>query len=343
MKKFVILFIICVIFISGCSSDAGSSDTVFGVVATPGQDFRAHMQRAATVRVTEPAANAAVQTGNGQQAASSPGTAYSFEPANESSPVSQAGAGEQTVRRMIIRNANVNMEVADVEEAYASIITSLERFGGYEANKNLESWGGHTNIWADFRIPAQNLDAFLREIAQAGKVRSQNIYSHDITDQYFDSRTRLETLERTLARYFEFLDNAQNIREQLQITSYISDLTYEIESLKGSLGRWAYLVAYSSVSLSLNRTPELFERREIEWSSLSLDDMGFLITSGFVSVSSFIINMFQLLLIALVAGSPIIVPAALVIFLAIRRVRRKTRERAEPDHEKAELEQPPEA
>ena len=318
MKKCVILFIICAIFISGCSGEVGgtlgSADgAYFGMINEAGA---VHQQRQASLITPATFAQDLI----------------AGEPDS---------AGEQAVRRMIIRNANVNMEVADVEEAYASIIASLERFGGYEANKNLESWGGHTNIWADFRIPAQNLDAFLREIAQAGEVRSQNIYSHDITHEYFDSQTRLETLERTLARYFEFLDNAQNIEEQLQVTAYISDLTIQIESLKGSLGRWAYLVAYSSVSLSLNRTPELFGRREIEWSSLSLDDMGFLITSGFVSVSSFIVNMFQLLFIALVAGSPVIVPAALLIFWLIRRARRKMRERYAANPASPE-EQPPE-
>ena len=231
---------------------------------------------------------------------------------------------QQTVHRMIIRNARMKIEVGDVNPAYENILASLERHGGFEANKTLESWDNYINIWAELRVPAQNLDAFLREIAQEGEVRSQNIYSSDITDQYFDSQTRLETLERTLERYFEFLEGARNITEQLEITRHINDITFEIESLKGSLSRWGYLVAYSSVSINLHATPEIIiERREIEWASLSLDDMSFLIRNGLVGITSFLFNLLQRIIIALIVSSPITLPVALLIFLLVRRSKKK--------------------
>jgi hypothetical protein len=240
------------------------------------------------------------------------------------SSVSTASA--PAVRRKIIKDANVNIEVPDVEQAYANMIETLENYGGYEANKSLESWSENIYIRAELKIPADLLDMFLRKIAQEGEVRSQNIYSSDITDQYYDSQTRLQTLEKTLAKYYEFLDEARNVREQLEISQFIGDLTYQIESLKGSLNRWDYLVAYSNVSIYIYKIPEDYiAPRVIEWSSLSLDDMGYLIKSGFVGVSSFLVNMFQRILIALIAGSPVIIPGAVIIFILIRRARKKTR------------------
>jgi len=311
MKKYIllILFIICAVFISGCQSDAN-----WAYISSPGS-----FESSANMMAAEMAYDMDWNDGGVFNfALSDDAESYALR------TVSTASA--QPIRRKIIRNADVNIEVPDVEQAYAGMFANLERHGGYEASKSLESWSGYTYIRAELRIPADFLDVFLREIAQEGEVRSQNIYSSDITDSYYDFQTRLLTLEKTLAKYYEFLDNAQNVEEQLQVSSYIGDLTYQIESLKGTINRWDFLVAYSSVSLYLYKTPEDYvEPRVIEWSSLSLDDMGYLIKSGFVNTSSFIVNMFQRIFIALIAGSPVIIPAAAVIFLLIRRARKKKR------------------
>ena len=313
MRKYLIsIFIICVIFISGCTSGDSYDNTMFGYANSMpgGLDYVFEQRDSDDATYVERARRESVSVD-----------------ILDSLMLSTAAEPVQTVQRKIVKNAEMRIEVDDVVLAYEIIIERLESDGGYESGKTLESWGDNTSIHAELKIPAINLDMFLREITLTGNVRSQNIYSADITDQYYDSQTRLETLEKTLAKYYEFLEKADNVGEQLQVSNYISDLTYQIESLKGSLGRWDFLVEYSNITLYLYETQEIIERREIEWSSLTFDDMGYLIKSGFVNTSSFIINMFQRLFIALIAGSPVIIPAGLIIFFIIRRAREKRRER----------------
>ena len=319
MKKYLLLFIICAVFISGCSSSDYMSGGNYNM-AMPAPAGEIYFEEESWTYYDVDA----VQTA-GRGTELSEFLQMSVSP--EKSP--------QSVQRKIIKNADVNIEAPDVEQAYENILRELEFNTGYEASKNTESWGDYTYIRAELKVPADFLDDFLRVIAQEGDIRSQNIYSSDITDQYYDFQTRLLTLEKTLVKYYEFLDNARNVEEQLQVSSYISDLTYQIESLKGSINRWDFLTAYSNVSIYIYKTPE-DELRVIEWSSLSFDDMGYLIKSGFVGVSSFIVNMFQRIFIALIAGSPVIIPVAAIIFILIRRAKIK-RNRKRIERERAAL------
>ena len=227
--------------------------------------------------------------------------------------------------RKIIRDANVTVEVDDVEKSYDNILAYLTGFGGYEANRNMQIYGeDNTRINATFKIPAAKLDMFLLELKKEGDIISSNISSNDITDQYYDSKIRLGTLEKTLENYYRFLENAKDVDEQLRVTRYINDITYEIEQIKGSLKRWDSLVDYSTVSLYLYKHYEAPKpTREIKWDSLSLEDMGWFIKESFVETCSVIVNIFQRIIIFIVGASPVLVPIAVIVLLIIRKYKKK--------------------
>lgn len=243
--------------------------------------------------------------------------------------LSDNSASNAPTVRKIIRDADVTMEVEDVDAAFENILNRLEDSGGYEASRDMSvDYDKIPTVHAVFKIPAEDLDWFLAELKAIGDIKSSSISSSDITDQYYDSQTRLTTLEKTLEKYYEFLDNAQNVEEQLEVTRYINDLTSEIEQIKGSLKRWDALVAYSTISLNLYKiyeAPE--EERIIEWSSLSFDDMWWLISSGFITTCSVIVNVLQRIFIVVIAGLPIIIPLGVVLFFGIRYQRKQAKKR----------------
>ena len=230
--------------------------------------------------------------------------------------------------RKIIRDANITMEVEDVEKSYDNMLALLSSFGGYEAKRDMRNNNnGYPTIGATLKIPASKLDSFLSEIKKEGETISSNISSSDITDQYYDSKIRITTLEKTLENYYGFLENAKDVDEQLRVTRYINDITQEIEQLKGSINRWDSLVEYSTVILNLYRpyeapVPEP-EPREINWNSLSLEDMGWFISSGFLSVCNAIFSVLQWLVIAVITISPVIIPVLIILFVLIRRHKNK--------------------
>jgi len=233
--------------------------------------------------------------------------------------------------RKIIRDAEITMEVEDAELSYENILAFLTSLGGYETGRNMNSSSSNRYYslanTATLKVPAANLDKFLAGLKEEGEVISSNISSADITEQYFDSQIKLTTLEMTLENYYRFLEEAQNIDEQLRITRYINDITREIEGLKGSLRRWDSLVEYSTVVLYMYRPYEApVPEREINWNSLSFEDMGWFMSSGFLGVINLIFSAAQWILIALVTVSPVVAPIVVFIILMVRRHRKKTKQ-----------------
>ena len=252
--------------------------------------------------------------------------AYDYDEAGME--LTSAGTTSLPADRKIIRDAEITMEAENAEQAYENILAFLTSLGGYEANRsmNVNSAARYYSLanTATLKVPAANLDAFLAGLKNEGEIISSNISSADITDQYFDSQIKLATLEKTLDNYFRFLEEAENIDEQLRITRFINDITREIESLKGSLRRWDSLVEYSTVVLYIYRPYEApVPEREIKWDSLSLEDMGWFISSGFLGVVNFLFSAIQWILIAVLVISPVLIPIAVLLFLLIRHHKKK--------------------
>jgi len=235
--------------------------------------------------------------------------------------------------RKIIRNADITMEVDDVEKSYENILVSLAGFGGYEANRNMQSYGeDNIRVNATFKIPAGKLDLFLTQLKNEGDIKNSNISSNDITDDYHDSKIRLETLEKTLANYYRFLENAEDVDEQLKVTRYINDTTSEIERIKGKIKLWDSLVDYSTVTLYLYKTYEApIPVREIKWNSLSVEDMGWFITSGFLGVCNAIFSVVQWVVIIIITASPVLIPIAILVFLLIRHHKKNKKNKSKND------------
>ena len=76
----------------------------------------------------------------------------------------------------------------------------------------------------------------------------------DVTAEYVDLESRLTNLEATAARVRQFLDEAANVEEALDVNEELAELEADIEEVKGWLRYLEGRTAYSTVTVSL--TPE---------------------------------------------------------------------------------------
>ena len=328
-KNLCVLFVLVLIFASvvlsaGCGNKS-SNDTIFGYIGENGGGF--------------------YDFANSYDAEYAPPQemkeSYADEKGYEIALVAAGSTGGEVsaasnlpANRKIIRDAYITMEVEDIEKSYDNILASLAKFGGYEAGRNMNASStdyryAATNT-ATLKIPAEKLDSFLNELKKEGEIKNSSISSADITDQYFDAQIRLTNLEKMLDKNYELFENATKVDDQLKIFREINEITTEIEQLKGRLRRWNDLVEYSTVTLNLYRpyeapVPEP-EPRVLNWESISLDDMGWLISSGFLNVVSTIFRIIQLIIIAIAVISPIAIPVAIVVIILIRRTQKKKKQ-----------------
>jgi len=222
--------------------------------------------------------------------------------------------------KKLVKTADVVIEAKDVIDTYRDILDFAKENGGYEFSQKTNIRENNTTIEAIIKITPENLDKFINFAGTKGELISSSVDSEDITDSYYDSKIRLESLRGQLEKYREFLANAQNIDEIIRIQSQIDNLISEIEIMEGRLSKWDKLVAESTVRFVITQKADpSLKRRDINWNTLSFDDMGYLIQSGVVSVLNVVVSVVQWVVIIVLVTSPLWVVAVVVIRIAFRK------------------------
>lgn len=237
--------------------------------------------------------------------------------------------------RKIIRNASLSLEADDVLTTYSRLLEFAEARGGYEAARNQQRSDGFLMIDARIKISPEYLDDFIAFSETVAEIIQTRISTEDITESYFDVRTRLETMERSLDRYYDYLDQARNIEESLAVQNQIDQLIIDIESLKGKLKLWDSMLAESEIEIRLRQTDDPVKlKKEIDWTALSWDDMGYLMQAGLKTVLNVIIGFAQWAAIIIVAASPLWIAALIIIIIMRRKAKKRRAAKADgqPEH-----------
>ncbi|MCL2002942.1 MAG: DUF4349 domain-containing protein [Oscillospiraceae bacterium] len=243
---------------------------------------------------------------------------------NMAASLSGEHLADNTAGRKIIWDASMDIEAEDAAALYSRLAARAAELGGYEHTNDTRHYERYSAVNATFKIPPQSVHAFMAYVEGEGKVINSRLGSEDITEGYHDARLRLETRRRSLEPYFNLLAGAKTVDEIIHIQRIIDGITEDIEALEGRLRMWDTLTEMATVSVTIRQENDPAGlRRDINWQALSLDDMGYLIHSGFVAVSSGIFALFQWILIALLVTSPLWIIALIVLLIVFKRLKKR--------------------
>jgi len=149
--------------------------------------------------------------------------------------------------RKFVTDSQMSLLVKDVRTALDQIQTTTEAKKGYVVNTNIRTPEGLSTGNITIRVPADQLRPMLSYLRALGvKVVSENIFGHDVTDQYVDVQARLDTLTKTKVIFENMLPKATDVDEILRVQQRILDVQRQIDNLKGQL---KYMDATASSSL----------------------------------------------------------------------------------------------
>ncbi|MGB4627523.1 MAG: DUF4349 domain-containing protein, partial [Erysipelotrichaceae bacterium] len=233
--------------------------------------------------------------------------------------------GEQTKAPIdndlkLIKNGSATIKTKSVNDSYQNILNLVKEFDGYQTDISRNEGSNYTTIRVEFKIPADNLDAYLEKLDASEDVKYLNVYTKDITNEYFDSDIRLKQLEKDLAKYQEFFDKAANVEEMLKIQYEINRTTTEIEILKGQFKLWDSLISYSTITLDISEYDDVIQTsQEIKFSALSFEDFLYYLKSGIVRSASAVVSVVQYAIILAIAGIPVWLPVGGVVYFVIKK------------------------
>ena len=167
-----------------------------------------------------------------------------------------------TSQRKLIKTVDLSVETKDYDGLMVSLEKRIEELGGYIESLgayNGSYYSGRTNRSANItaRIPADKLDGFVKQIGEEANVVDRNESVEDVTLQYVDLDSHARMLEEEQERLLELLENAQTIEDIITIESRLSEVKYQLESMKSQLRTFDNKVTYSTVHIYIDEVKEL--------------------------------------------------------------------------------------
>lgn len=238
----------------------------------------------------------------------------------------------------IIRNVTINGETKDFDTAAEALKKQVSEAGGYVENSDIN---GGESLKEDYRsaryanytirIPADKLDDFLNKTESLLNVTSYSENTTDVTLDYYDIQSRLETLQSKKAALEAMLEKAETLDDIIIIQNNLYDVIAEIEAYQSKLNLYDSKVNYSTVELRIEEV--------VEYTVIDDEEPGFgeRISEAFKESWSNFGEFCQDFVVFLVYAMPVLlIPAIIVIIIIIaivigKRKKKKLKEKNEEE------------
>jgi len=167
-----------------------------------------------------------------------------------------AQPAQPAAQRLVIKNAEVSLEVADVSDAEARIRARAEQLGGYVVSASTSGSGEYLSTAIVFRVPADRFEDALSGVeGLARRVLSRSVGGQDVTEEFVDLGSRLRNLEATRDRLLDLLGRATRVEDALQVNQALTDVQGEIEQIQGRRQYLQQSAAFSTITAQLTPVP----------------------------------------------------------------------------------------
>lgn len=168
-------------------------------------------------------------------------------------------------QRKMIMDGNVSIETLQFDESVTAMDQLIDDFGGFAEvrtvrGKSPRSYSMRTANYV-IRVPSESFELVLKNMSGIGTVLESNSKGTDITDQYYDTQTRIKTLKVQEETLLDILSKATKLEDVITLESRIAEVRYEIESLENNIKNYDRLVAFSRITIFIQEVDDRTETK----------------------------------------------------------------------------------
>lgn len=181
------------------------------------------------------------------------------------SPESSNSQASLETERKIIKTVNISAETKEFDKTVENINKMIADIGGYiensSVNGNSLNYSGSRSRNASFtlRVPADKLDEFTGTVENSVNVTNITSNSKEITEAYYDAKSRLAVLEAqrdSLQKMYDSFDKPSDMSNMLAVQDKLYDVIQEIESYQARINSYDNKVSFSTVQITLSEVLE---------------------------------------------------------------------------------------
>ncbi|MBA4347234.1 MAG: hypothetical protein C0413_00050 [Clostridiales bacterium] len=186
----------------------------------------------------------------------------------------------------------MTVTVDDPATALNTLVEKAKSLGGYISSSYATTDDAGTNYaYATLKVPAEQLDALITAANALGKVNDYRLGSDDISLSYYDIQARLDSAKAEEQQLLEILAKCDTVEEILAVRQSLSSVRADIESYTAQINLWDNLVAYATLTVTINRTPKTAVEGENELIQMwKASDVWNKMSRGFQNSARFVVN-----------------------------------------------------
>lgn len=162
-----------------------------------------------------------------------------------------AGALPSAADRKLVRDASLVIGVVDRDAAVSRAGRLATESGGYVQTAESDV--------LTLRVPGDQFDAVLDELARIGLVKERKIQVRDVTEEYVDLELRLKSKRTMLERLEALAARAEKMEDLLRVEQEIARLIQEAEQLEGKLRLLSSRVTMGCIAIRFTETAVVAE------------------------------------------------------------------------------------
>lgn len=148
--------------------------------------------------------------------------------------------------KKLIKDGSVTLEVESLENTEEIVEKWARSLGGY-----IESSGVYEkSAFYLVKVPCDKFDTALNTTGKMGVLKERSFNSQDVTEQYYDLYTRLNNKKVMKTKLENYLKQAKDVKDMLQIEVELNNTISEIENMEGRMKRLNNQIDYSSISIN---------------------------------------------------------------------------------------------
>ena len=167
----------------------------------------------------------------------------------------------RTTANKIIYRSDISLETKDFDKTIQSIEDKVREVEGYIESASIRGKGYKENdpkyAYFVIRVPKEDFQYIQKAAESWGNIVSINTSSENVTEQYYDTQARLETLNIQEERILELLKKADKIEDIITLERELQNIRYQIESHTTTIRKLDALVDYSSITINVREVDEL--------------------------------------------------------------------------------------
>ena len=248
-------------------------------------------------------------------------------PEATSDRLQNTAAPEDTVqsnRPMLAYSAQLSVVSEDFEADVLNLSDLVQEFEGYDELSSQSGEEGARRLNMVIRVPAGRLDEFVEAVSNLGTVTLKERRAEDLSSSYYDTESRIESLEAQLSRLNELMQTAQ-LSDITTLSEQIAQVQEELDTLNGQRSGYDNSLSYARVTVDLSEgdsTPASSGDQPSSSGSGLTDRMSAAFTESVNGMGGFLEEM----CVNLACWAPyiaLLIPPVLLIWCIVALIRRK--------------------